>query len=130
MTGNTVTLTQEQAIKLIEGYRVIAELNLDNVIQETSETESTPEGGYTDMARLRERVYLSDGSTKWATGMTKQELFMNVAKILAPMVTNQIIQDLKGNKITLKEFVEDQYKPTYMKTIKATTQETYRQYLE
>ena len=130
MTGNTVTLTQEQAIKLIEGYRVIAELNLDNVIQETSETESTPEGGYTDMARLRERVYLSDGSTKWATGMTKQELFMNVAKILAPMVTNQIIQDLKGSKITLKEFVEDQYKPTYMKTIKATTQETYRQYLE
>ena len=129
MQEKTVTLTAEQAIKLIEGYNVTAELNLDNVIQD-SETKSTPEGGYTDMARLRERVYLSDGTTKWATGMTKQELFMNVAKILAPMFMNQTVQELKGSKTTLKAFVEDQYKPTYMKTIKATTQETYRQYLE
>jgi len=52
--------------------------NLDNYTAENSETESTPEGGYTDMARLRERVYLSDGSMKWATGMTRQELFLNV----------------------------------------------------
>lgn len=130
MQGNTVTLTAEQAMKLAEGYNVIAQLNLDNLITEDSATKSTPEGGYTDMARLRERVYLSDGTTKWATGMTKQELFMNVAKILAPMLMTQTVQDLKGSKITLKEFVEDQYKPTYMKTIKATTQETYRQYLE
>ena len=93
MTGNAVTLTAEELAKIKQGYETLTEkltytANLGNCIIETSETESTPEGGYTDMARLRERVYLSDGSTKWATGMTKQELFMNVAKILAPMVTN------------------------------------------
>ena len=135
MNGNTVTLTVEELAEIRQGYETLtAKLtdtaNLGNFIAENSETESTPEGGYTDMARLRERVYLSDGSMKWATGLTNQELFVNVAKILAPMIASQSVQDLKGSKTTLKAFIEDQYKPTYMNTIKATTQETYRQYLD
>lgn len=85
------------------------------------------------MARQKDRLYLPDGTTKWVSGDTKQEFYNNVTMILAPMIMSEIIQsqqNMKGSKITLKEYIETVYKPTYLRALQDTTKETYRQYFE
>lgn len=106
----------EQAVEAAL-QRVLTQ-NLGNYI-----LESVPQKGEYDVARLRERVQLDNGIIRWASGNNKQELFRCIAQILVgPQVD-------PAKRITLEEFVEQKYKPTYFKTLAATTRANYEQYL-
>lgn len=93
-------------------------LNFDNDI-----LESMPREGENKVARLKERVQLDNGVVKWASGNTKQELFKSIARLY-----NEPQVDSK-KKITLKDFVEQKYKPSYFSGLAETTKANYEQYL-
>ena len=121
----------QQALYTFSQAKMIAELaillaqqkvsapNLENDI-----SESMPQEGEDKVARLKERVQLDNGSLKWATAENKQDLFRCIARILMGDSTLQV-----EHQITLRDFVEQQYKPTYFQTLAETTKANYEQYL-
>ncbi len=115
-TSEKVKAIAEQAVLLAMQHAAI--MNLENNI-----LESMPQEGDNEVARLKERVQLDNGVIKWASGNTKQELFKCIAKVLmGPPVDSK-------KMITLEDFVEQQYKPSYFKTLAETTKANYEQYL-
>ena len=115
-TAEQVKAIAEKAVFLALQQATIS--NLENNI-----LESMPQEGETNVARLKERVQLDNGVVKWASGNNKQELFRCIARvIMGPQVDPKKI-------ITLRDFVEQKYKPTYFKTLAETTKANYEQYL-
>ena len=73
------------------------------------------------MAKFRERVYLPNGQTKWASGNSTKELIASVVKI----VNGASVSSVPFHSPTLKEFVCDTYWPTFVANLEATTQHNY-----
>ena len=102
----------------MQALQKLLPLNFDNDI-----LESMPREGENEVARFKERVQLDNGVVKWASGNTKQELFKSIARLY-----NEPQVDSK-KKITLKDFVEQKYKPSYFPGLAETTKANYEQYL-
>ena len=82
------------------------------------------------MARLKVQAETPDGNKIWITGGSIEALVTNAMKrALEQAGIMQTATELKGKCIRLKDFVENEYKPTYFVGLADTTKETYRQYL-
>lgn len=115
-TAEQVRSIAQQAVELAMNKIMMPYLE-NNIL------ELMPQEGENEVARLRERVQLDNGVVKWASGNTKQELFKSIAKVY-----NEPQVDSK-KKITLKDFVEQKYKPSYFPGLAETTKANYEQYL-
>lgn len=84
-----------------------------------------------EVARLKVQGELPDGKKIWITGENLQALVENAFKRVIEQTAGimQNTTELKGKHIKLKNFVENEYKPTYFGILADTTKETYRQYL-
>lgn len=84
------------------------------------------------MARLKVQAEMPDGRKIWITGEDLQALVANSLKRAFEQVASvtKTAAELKGVSISLKDFIEKEYKPTYFVGLAETTKETYRQYLE
>ncbi len=114
---------------------LMSNAHLDNFIM--PELKSISEGE-SDMAQRKERVQVGKDKTgkpiyKWAYGTTKPELQMEIARLLmesgALGATSAPILPVKPKVPTVKEFVEETYKPAFIDSLRKTTQSTYNQYL-
>ena len=120
MADQAVTLTAEERL------RAIADLvNLDNVI---NDAESMPNEGDTVMARQKHHITLPDGKKIWVTGESLQSVINNAVKQSIAYVASLDMLKLK-KQIKLKDYIENEYKPTYFEGLAATTKDTQNQYL-
>ena len=82
------------------------------------------------MARLKVQAETPDGNKIWITGGSIEALVTNAMKrALEQAGIMQTATELKGKCITLRDFVENEYKPFHLVGLAETTKETYRQYL-
>lgn len=139
MQGNTVTLTAEQAMKLAEGYNVIAQLNLDKLKDGVAISK---EGDENDMAKDRRQVIIGwqeDGTpiTKDIRGNSFDEVNIKIATALIESGRmndvigkqfNFLIKPKEECKVTLSEYIK-KYVDTYLKgSIKDSSLGLYRKY--
>lgn len=132
MLANGVTLTAEEATQMaqaVETWRnVIARTaNLDSRI---NNAESMPDGGTEEMARLKKQITLPNGTKTWITGDDLQAMIENAVKQGMKCAVSLQDRVIPGKQIRLKDFIENEYKPTYFAGLAETTKETQRQYLE
>ena len=88
--------------------------------------------------RLRERVQVGVDSSgkpvyKWATGYTTTELQIDIARILVEEgVLNGVMPRVQETKKlpTLREFILQEYQPTFIANLEQTTQSNYDQYIK
>ena len=89
--------------------------------------------------QLKERVQVgtdSDGKPiyEWATGATKHELQISIAKLLLNfgMLGDGISENKEAKRKlpTMKAFIEKTYIPTFITPLNSTTGETYKQYIK
>lgn len=119
--GYKTHYTLDQVMKIAEIAVMLAQQREPAPHLENDILESMPQEGECKVARLKERVVQDNGTVRWATADNKQDLFRCISKILSsPQVKQQI---------TLRDFVEQKYKPTYFKTLAPTTKANYEQYL-
>ena len=88
--------------------------------------------------RLRERVQVGIDSSgkpvyKWATGYTTTELQIDIARILVEEgVLDGVMPRVQETKKlpTLREFILQEYQPTFIANLEQTTQSNYDQYIK
>ena len=88
--------------------------------------------------RLRERVQIGVDSAgkavyKWATGYTTTELQIDIAKILVEAgVLNGVMPSVeeKNKCPTLRDFILNEYQPTFIANLEQTTQSNYELYIK
>jgi integrase len=101
--------------------------HLDNGIPQAQVTDTPCTEGETDMAkRYKFHVELQSGERIWLTGNTISEAFAHGLEKYSVLPPSQ----KKASVPTVREFVENTYKPTYFNTLKPTTQENYHQFLK
>lgn len=116
---------------------LVPTVNLEN---STAETASISKGDFDMSKRLKERVQIgTDGNGrpiyKWADGATRQELQFNIARLLMESGCIQMNDDQMFGKAqsaipTVREFILNTYKPTFIDHLRPKTIENYQQYIE
>ena len=121
------------------GAVIVVVPNLDNDIADHVDILDAERGVSDNMSkRLKERVQVGTDENwapkyKWADGQNTQELQAHIAKIL---MEAGMLQGVSPDEediapvITVKEFIENTYSPTFIAHLAPTTQENYRQYIE
>lgn len=88
--------------------------------------------------QFRERIEVGKDENgvsifRWATGKNKRELLMNVARVMVEYgLLKEITLEAKEPKkktLTVKQFINEIYIPTFVERLGATTAENYRQYI-
>ena len=100
-------------------------VNLDNNMP--NEFVSSYEGE-DDMARKKYNFTLPNGESAWATGSTVSDAIANAVKRYGGYTTPR--QEEKSGSVTVKEFIEKQYRPVYFATLKPKTVDSYEQFLK
>lgn len=112
--------------------------NLENVIMDYADISGPVQGAGDDMAKqFKERVQigLNESGTpayKWATGATRNALQASIARIMmeAGIVTQEACSvTCTSTCVTVKDFINDVYLPTFTKNLAPTTRENYRLYI-
>lgn len=110
--------------------------NLDNAISGCTDVLSSQKESDIMSKRLKERVQVGSDQNgapiyKWASGQNSRELQADIARILiAAGVLEGMTQAKSEPSITVKEFIEQTYLPTFTTFLAPTTRENYRQYIE
>lgn len=87
--------------------------------------------------RFRARVQVGQDRSgrplyKWAEGNTKQELQLNISKVIleAGLLDGFVSQSsAKANSPTVESFIYETYIPTFMNGLSETTKANYHQYI-
>lgn len=77
--------------------------------------------------KKRYKVSLPSGEDIWFAGYTVSEAFLDGWEKYTNMTTNAA---LPPKCMTVKEFIEQKYKPAFFPTLKRTTKDNYEQYLK
>lgn len=113
-------------------------MNLEN---STAEAASISKGDFDMSKRFKDRVQIGTDENgkpiyKWADGATKQELQVNIAKLIIESGFIQTSHDeaapitSKSTVPTVREFILKTYKPTFVDHLKPKTVSNYKQYID
>lgn len=103
------------------------QLNLDNQINPRNENAQSPEEGKA-MAKIHEKIVLPNGEVKWIRANNRQEAYLIAAKILRKAENEGKPEEPVIP--TLGEFVDQVYRPVFMKALAPKTQANYANYLK
>lgn len=102
-------------------------LNLENGIPQAQVSDTPCKEGETDMVKRKKlEITLPNGGKAHITGDTYNDAFWNGVERFG----NQMEAPKKSSAPTVREFIENIYKPTYFPTLKPKTEENYEQYLK
>ena len=98
---------------------------LDNGIPQAQVADTPCTEGETDMARQKYHVTLPSGEKTWLTGNTVSEAICNgIAKYGNPTVAQEVLAQ------TVREFVDQTYRVSFINGLAPSTVENYEQYLK
>lgn len=126
MNGFQDTIAYAAYIGALSAINTLGSMNLDNKMKQIP---AVPCEGDNDMARKKFTFNLPNGDSAWATGNTINEAFANAFKKYGALFAQEQ-EPASSTRITLREFIEEQYIPAYFTSLKPTTLGNYQLYLK
>lgn len=81
------------------------------------------------MSKFKDRVKVGS-DIRWVTGNTRHELHLAIANTLIEGGEIELLDPIKDSCLTVREFIEQIYKPTYIDILAPKTMVNYDQYLK
>ena len=122
MNGFQDTIAYAAYIGALSAINTLGSMNLDNKMKQIP---AVPCEGDNDMARKKFTFNLPNGDSAWATGNTINEAFANAFKKYGALFAQEQ-EPASSTRITLREFIEEQYIPAYFTSLKPTTLGNYQ----